>query len=754
MTGKHRKGKEIMHKIGNVCLDETYYPGEDLYSDGAVEERLLELAEEYGESDYHKAIVKEREWAVMYHLAHERGNILSWYPFGEGAKILEVGSGCGAVTGALAANAGSVTCIDLSKRRSMINALRNREKDNIKIYVGNFQDVEKGLEKDFDYATLIGVFEYGQGYIGGERPYHEFLSAVMGHIKPGGKLLLAIENKFGLKYWAGCTEDHVGRMFEGIEGYPCADGVRTFTKPELIRILEECGYSDYRFYYPHPDYKIPLEIYSDGHLPKKGGLAGNFCNFDRSRLALMDEGRVFDEILEDGLFGLYANSFFVEIRKPPVKEEPEEVVYAKYSNGRAPKFAIQTHITNRKAEGRQIYKKAEYGEGNAHISKIAEAAKGLGALWQEKGIFHVNQCRLEGNKVFFEYLEGVTLEEVLDGLLEQKKLGQAMEHIQKAVDSIAHAAPTEEFQVTEEFRQVFGDVELPAKVPAVKIADIDMIFSNLLMDGEENYHVLDYEWTFFFPVPVGFIVYRALHYYLEGASSRGTLGEYVEEYAKLHPKAGYGEQAAQEEGNGFCGFYQYFGISRELQWIYAEMEQNFQKYISGGYASLSSLYTAMGKASFPLRGIMQEAERRRMQVYLDMGQGASEENSYYIDQIFQDHMCCKIPLPKGTKAVLVDPAFSACMLRDVELKWEDGSAVPYGTTGYEIEENCFLFDDTDPKIIIGEIPEGKRQIEVSYNISILEGKTAKLLTEKLVVEEDADGKEEGIKGRLRRLMKR
>ncbi len=742
-----------MYKIGNVCLDETYYPGEDLYSDGAVEERLLELAEEYGDGDCHKAIVKEREWAVMYHLAHERGNILSWYPFGEGAKILEVGSGCGAVTGALAARAGSVTCIDLSKRRSTINAQRNRERDNINIYIGNFQDIEKGLEKDFDYATLIGVFEYGQGYIGGEQPYHEFLTAVMGHIKPGGKLLLAIENKFGLKYWAGCTEDHVGRMFEGIEGYPCADGVRTFTKPELIRILEECGYSDYRFYYPHPDYKIPLAIYSDGHLPKKGGLAGNFCNFDRSRLALMDEGRVFDEILENGLFGLYANSFFVEITKGTAKEDPEEVVYAKYSNGRAPKFAIQTHIANTKAQGRQIYKKAEYEEGKAHIFKIAEAAEGLGALWQEKGIFQVNQCRVEGDKVYFEYLKGVTLEEVLDGLLEQKKLGQAMEHIQKAVDSISHAAPTEEFHVTEGFRQVFGDVELPDKAPAVKIADVDMIFSNLLLDGEEKYYVLDYEWTFFFPVPVGFIVYRALHYYLEGASSRGVLGEYVEEYEKLHPKAGWG-QAPQEEGGSFRGFYQYFGISRELQWVYAEMERNFQKYISGGYVSLSGLYTSMGKAAFPLRGIMQEAERRRMQVYLDMGQGASEEDSYYIDQIFQDHMCCKIPLPKGTKAVLVDPAFSACIIRDVELKWEDGSAVAYGTTGHEIEKNCFLFDDTDPKIIIGEIPEGRRQIELSYNISILEGETAELLTEKLVPKEDEGGKEEGIKGRLRRLIKR
>lgn len=711
-----------MCKIGNVYLDETHYSGKDLYSDGDVEERILKLAEEYGESEYNKIIVKERDWAVMYHLAHERGNILSWYPFGEGAKILEVGSGCGAITSTLAANAGSVTCIDLSKRRSTINALRNRKRDNVKICVGNFKDIEKDLERDFDYATLIGVFEYGQGYIDGKKPYHEFLTTVMEHVRPGGKLLLAIENRFGLKYWAGCTEDHVGRMFEGIEGYPGTDGVRTFTKTELIRIMEECGYHDYNFYYPHPDYKFPLAIYSDNHLPKKGGLAGNFCNFDRSRLALMDEGRVFDEILENGLFELYANSFFVEITKEPRQETSAQVIYTKYSNGRAPEFAIQTHISRDDSENPQVYKMAEYIEGQPHIFHIAEAAKELEALWKEKGIFQVNKCRLEGDKIFFEYLQGVTLEETLDELLEQRKMEQVMAKIQKAVDSIFHAAPAREFQITPEFRQVFGEIEFPAGTQAVEIADIDMIFSNLLLDGEEKYHVLDYEWTFFFPIPVEFIVYRALHYYLEGASSRRILGEYVKD------------------------FYEYFGITREMQWIYTAMEQNFQKYISGGYASSYDLYHIMGKAAFPLRGIMQEAERRRMQVYLNTGQGFSEENSYFIDQIFQDHMCCKISLPEGTKGVSVDPAFSACIIRDIELHWEDGTVVPYRTTGIEIGKNCFLFDNIDPKIIVGRIPRGKRQLEVSYKISILEGKTADLLMDKL----NAKGR---IKDRIRKLIK-
>ena len=34
----------MQEKIGNVTLDYEYYPGEDLYSDGPVEEELLEIA--------------------------------------------------------------------------------------------------------------------------------------------------------------------------------------------------------------------------------------------------------------------------------------------------------------------------------------------------------------------------------------------------------------------------------------------------------------------------------------------------------------------------------------------------------------------------------------------------------------------------------------------------------------------------------------------------------------------------------------
>lgn len=697
-----------MEKIGNVILDATYYPGEDLYSDGVVEDHILELVKTYSQEEYPQVIAREQDWAVMYHLSHERENILSWYPFVPGAKVLEVGSGCGAVTGAVSALASSVTCIDLSRKRSMVNAVRHKESHNLKICLGNYQDVEKDLECDFDYATLIGVFEYGKGYIGGDQPYHGFLTGVMRHVRPGGKLLIAIENQFGLKYWAGCREDHVGTYFEGLEGYQNTSGVRTFSRPELIRIIESCGYTDYKFYYPYPDYKFPRVIYSDEYLPRTGELNQNICNFDRDRLVLMDEGKVYDQILKNELFSLYSNSFFVEITKPgEEKNQSEHVIYTKYSSGRAPQFSIQTRIVRGTDGKNSLYKKAEYQKGEAHIRHIAEAGKRLSDFWKEKDVLKVNQCALENDRVMLEYLEGVTLEQELDRLLEQGETAQAAKRIRNAVQMIQESAPTETFQMTSEFEQVFGSVAISSHEQAVSVADVDLIFSNLLHTGDDSWHVLDYEWTFFFSVPLNFILFRALHYYLEGASLRKPLKEQFD-------------------------FYEEFGIGKAQQNLYEQMERNFQNYITAGSVSLGSLYHSMGKKAFPIGELLSQVQKRRVQVYLDRGEGFSEEQSYFIETDFEESPRYTVRLPSKTVGLWVDPALSPCILKDVRLCWHGENApVKFHTTGFEMEKNCFLFDNSDPKIIIEEIPQNACQIDVSYRISILEEETASLLMDKI-----------------------
>ena len=308
----------MQEKIGNVVLDYEYYPGEDLYSDGPVEEELLEIAKNHGEEELNQVIAQKNSWPVLYHFSHIRQNILEWIPMTKKDKVLEIGSGCGAITGALARKAGSVTCIELSKMRSTINAYRNRDYENVKIMVGNFQDIEKNLEEKFDYITLIGVFEYSEGYIGTHEPYVEMLKRISTHLAPGGKLVIAIENRLGLKYWAGCTEDHVGKFFEGLEGYPETKGVKTFSRKELQDLIDQAGKFHTTFYYPYPDYKFPMTIYSDKRLPKKGELGDNFCNFDRARMQLFDEPKVYDSLVDAGLFPEFSNSFLVLVEKEEV----------------------------------------------------------------------------------------------------------------------------------------------------------------------------------------------------------------------------------------------------------------------------------------------------------------------------------------------------------------------------------------------------------------------------------------------------
>ena len=145
---------------------------------------------------------------------------------------------------------------------------------------------------------LIGVFEYGQGYMGSETPYEDFMNILKKHLKPGGRMVIAIENKLGLKYLAGCKEDHTGKYFDGIEDYPSGEGsARTFTREGLEKIMKKCGVEEYSFYYPYPDYKFPTTVFSDCKLPKVGELYQNIRNFDRDRVLLFDEQKAFDMII-------------------------------------------------------------------------------------------------------------------------------------------------------------------------------------------------------------------------------------------------------------------------------------------------------------------------------------------------------------------------------------------------------------------------------------------------------------------------
>lgn len=299
-------------------INYDFYTGKDEYCDGDIEKEILNYMDEYDEKDFSKIFEKDIRWPVFYHLTSLRKNILNWYPFKENAEVLEIGAGMGAITGILCEKAGNVTSVELSKQRASAIAKRCKDKENLEIIVGNFNDIK--FDKKFDYITLIGVLEYAPLYTNTENPFHDFLTYIKSLLKEDGKLLIAIENQFGIKYFSGANEDHTGKKYDGILGYENKNGIRTFGKEELQNILKNSGFGYTKFYYPMPDYKLPQRIFSDEYQPIDKIL--DYMPYTSSNEILdFDEKEALKDIVKNNMFGFFANSFFVECSEQEINTE-------------------------------------------------------------------------------------------------------------------------------------------------------------------------------------------------------------------------------------------------------------------------------------------------------------------------------------------------------------------------------------------------------------------------------------------------
>lgn len=660
--------KQNQEKIGKVTMDYTYYSGEDSYSDGsAIEDEMLELALHHTPDEFPKIIEEKKSWPIFYHFSPFRTNIIDWIPFKKTDTVLEIGSGCGAITSALAKRAGSVTCVDLSKKRSLVNAYRNQEYENITVMVGNFKEIEPHLSTEYDYVLLIGVFEYGQAYIGGDTPYEDFMKICNRHRKPEGRMVIAIENKFGLKYFAGCREDHLGTYFAGLEGYREGGSARTFTRRGLEEILEKTGIEEYSFYYPYPDYKFMTTLYSDQYLPKKGELSNNLRNFDRERLLLFDEKQVFDQIIEEKEFPLFSNSYLLVVGEAP------NVLYAKFSNDRAAKWAIRTMIVQDPSGQIYVEKLPDTQQACGHLEHTRQAYESLSARYAGTKI-DVNKCQVIEkdikNGLAFEFCAGVTLESLLDDCLTRADL----EGFRAWIDEYMHWL-------------CYHEQEYP-------ISNIDFTFPNILVDGEK-WHLIDYEWTLDQAIGAKEIAFRAFYNYTLGGEARKTCEEFL--------------------------MREVLQFSDEQMAAAIDKEKEFQNRITGKHASVEHVRELIGNKAYELGGMVEycvffSAQRFVVQIYLDYGEGFSEANSITLKDCYREVKLLKFSceIPKDVVRIRIDPCSFRCVVKVQEIRLGSNLYAPetIETNGARQESGVVVFDTQDPNFTINAAGGGMLTVDM------------------------------------------
>ena len=479
-------------------LNLDYYTAKDHYSDGDIEETLLKMAQE-GKS-FEDLPEDEVSFPMVYHFSGLRENILSWYPLKKTDSVLEIGAGCGAITGMLCRKAGHVTSVELSKRRADINFARNKEKENLTIMVGNLNDMT--FPEKFDYVVVNGVLEYAMSFTEGKTPYETFLQRMGAYLNPEGRLLIAIENRLGLKYFAGAPEDHTDLHFFGINGYPGNQSVRTFSKNELGELLENSGFPFLRFYYPYPDYKFPTEIFTDESL-YTNSYGRNYPVYTDKTADLFAESEGVKAFEKEKILNSFVNSFLVEAGRTE-NQDPEEILYVKLNQGRKEKFRLLTRIVRENEEVR-AEKEAMVPQAEEFVEKLEK----LGTESTGSDKYRNLPCKAESGKISYPLLTGKTLHQEIAELAHKGEIEEIKILLKKFYQEFFGARKVMDYR-TEEFCEVFGEYPGRSDYECVCPANVDLICSNIFM-GENGNQIIDYEWMFDFPVPVNFIMWRLIH---------------------------------------------------------------------------------------------------------------------------------------------------------------------------------------------------------------------------------------------------
>jgi len=319
------------------------------YSDGSETENHLKSIVDNAKdlSVMSTELAKQcKDWPTTYHLTRKRSNLLR--PFGESFEdsfVLEIGSGCGAISRFIGEAGAKLTALEGSVMRASIGASRCRDLDNVTVVSDNFQSFE--TEQKFDFVTLIGVLEYARHFVDGYDPIAEMLTKAKSYLKPNGVLIIAIENQLGLKYFAGYPEDHIGKPMYGIEQHYSDDTVVTFGKKELSQRVSQVGLTQQKWWYPFPDYKMPSLMVSEQGASSPEGfdlttLVRGTCFSDRQTPVAVSflQERAWTPVIKNGLLEDMANSFVVLASQNEVKNIPN--YYAvHYAIERRPEFSKQ-----------------------------------------------------------------------------------------------------------------------------------------------------------------------------------------------------------------------------------------------------------------------------------------------------------------------------------------------------------------------------------------------------------------------------
>ena len=373
-----------------------------------------------------------------------------------------------------------------------------------------------------------------------------------------------------------------------------------------------------------------------------------------------------------------------------------QVIFTKFSNDRAAQFAIKTFMVKEDDGSISFCKSAAFPEGQAHIQNTYQSFLALEKQFAETPL-SVNRCTLKDDVLVFDFVQQAsTLEEKADGLLDKGDINGLKALITDYCALIRNAYPSKPFENSDAFTAVFGEADLPDGLTGCEVADIDMVLANVLLDQQGNMILTDYEWTFHFMIPLEFVLYRIIHYYLYTSSKRLVLEK---------------EQ-----------LFEAVGIDAPLQASFAAMERAFQHYTEQGHISLNEIYGAIHSEPVLLGTLCETWQTKQMEnrvrIYFDRGNGFTDKDSYDWQESLPNGktITLTVPVPQGVRQIRVDTGESPVIMHIEAVTCNQVTApftVVHQKSAYEAK--WFVTND-DPYLTIESNPHYPSVIQIRMKV--------------------------------------
>ena len=321
--------------------------------------------------------------------------IIQWYEIAKDSKaaclVTEPGNSR-RIAEALEEKGVDVTCI-------LLRDLENKQKiydefiDNNAIY---------------DIMIAIDVLEYAADL-------EQSLTYIRNLLKPDGKLILAADNRLGIRYFCGDQDAFSGKNYDGIENYrhllpwemESMEG-RAYSKAEWIKFLERAGFYKHRFFSVFPRISNPQLLLAEDYEPNESLDIRVFPEYNNPDTVFLMEEELYPSLMKNKLLHSMANGFFVEC---PLRAEYLPVNQVTLSGERGAEHAMGTVI---RSDG-IVEKQALYPEGKKKLQQLLSNNQYL----LSHGV-NMIEAQLRGNVYVMPYVPGIPANDYFRDLLNKE----------------------------------------------------------------------------------------------------------------------------------------------------------------------------------------------------------------------------------------------------------------------------------------------------------------------------------------------